>query len=69
MYAQFGIKGHNGLDWPCPEGTELYASHDGRVTQVSTDEKAGMGVVILGTLWYDYDTETKRIIGVSSNQT
>jgi murein DD-endopeptidase MepM/ murein hydrolase activator NlpD len=48
MYKPFGLKGHNGLDWPCPEGTELYASHDGRVTQVSTDEKAGMGVVIEG---------------------
>lgn len=46
MYAPMGLKGHNGLDWGLKEGTPIYASHNGRVTQVSTDEKAGLGVVI-----------------------
>lgn len=29
LYLQFGLKGHNGLDFDVIEGTKIYASHDG----------------------------------------
>ena len=47
IYAQFGLIGHNGLDWPCYTGTEVYASHDG-IVETSIDSASGLGVVIKG---------------------
>ena len=32
MYAQFGMIGHNGIDFACPTGTPIYATHSGIVT-------------------------------------
>lgn len=46
-YAQFGIKGHNGLDWPCVTGTTIYASQDGIVSN-QTDNMSGIGCVVTG---------------------
>ncbi len=45
MYAQFGIIGHNGLDWPCSMRTPIYASHDG-VAETQIDSMSGKGVII-----------------------
>jgi len=45
-YTQFGIKGHNGIDFALEDGTEVFASHDGIVESVSTDKSAGIGVVL-----------------------
>lgn len=42
---KFGLKGHNGLDWPCSLGTPIYASHDGIVSN-QTDSESGKGVVL-----------------------
>lgn len=32
VYAPFGFAGHNGIDFGCPEGTVVYAPHDGTAT-------------------------------------
>jgi murein DD-endopeptidase MepM/ murein hydrolase activator NlpD len=37
-YAQFGMKGHNGLDIAAPTGTPIYTPHDGHITY-ETDSK------------------------------
>lgn len=36
-YAKFGLKGHNGVDIPLPNGTELYSVIDGECTEVAFD--------------------------------
>ena len=50
MYAFLGLKGHNGLDIPYADGTEVYASHDGIVEFAGADSytggPAGLGIVL-----------------------
>ena len=41
-YAKFGIKGHNGLDYGLPTGTQVIAPHGGKVIEV-TNDPAGYG--------------------------
>lgn len=31
FYSSLGLKGHNGLDFACPTGTSIYASHGGEI--------------------------------------
>jgi murein DD-endopeptidase MepM/ murein hydrolase activator NlpD len=46
-YAPFNLKGHNGIDFGIPEGTKIYAPHDGVVTvKDSGDADYGLHVVI-----------------------
>ncbi len=42
IYKQFGMKGHNGIDYGVPIGTQVNASHDGIVTKVKRS-KNGYG--------------------------
>lgn len=36
-YAKFGLKGHNGLDYGLPSGTQVTAPHDGKVIEAASD--------------------------------
>lgn len=36
-YAEWGLKGHNGKDWPCREGEPVYAAHDGVIYRLITE--------------------------------
>ncbi|MCR4329548.1 MAG: M23 family metallopeptidase [Candidatus Roizmanbacteria bacterium] len=36
-YAQFGLKGHNGLDYELPNNTEVIAPHNGKVIEAAFD--------------------------------
>ena len=49
-----GLLGHNGIDFHAPDSTEVYASHDGRVTYAGYDGAGGLGVVIRTTEKFDY---------------
>src|SRR3990167_7526417 len=49
LYKYWGMMGHNGLDIPCNDSEPILASHDGVVVETSSDESAGLGVV----LWDD----------------
>ena len=53
-YKDIGLKGHNGIDFYAPDSTEVYATHDGRVTFAGYDDSAGLGVVIRTTEKFDY---------------
>lgn len=44
-YAKFGLKGHNGLDYGTPTGTNILAPHSGRVLEASSDP-TGYGLYI-----------------------
>lgn len=41
-YVQFGLKGHNGVDYGLPTGTPVYAPHSGKVIEAAFDA-AGYG--------------------------
>lgn len=47
LYAQFGIKGHNGIDIPKNLGTLVYSSQDGIVTRLQISQSQGNGIWIL----------------------
>lgn len=44
-YAQFNLKGHNGLDYGLPTGTDVIAPHSGKVIEVAFDA-GGYGLYI-----------------------
>lgn len=44
MYAQFGMKGHNGIDWACPNGTQLVCCFDEAEVVRAEDDKTGYGL-------------------------
>lgn len=46
FYEKIGLKGHNGIDLRAPDGTPVYASHDGRVTYAGYDGSGGLTIVI-----------------------
>lgn len=52
-YNKLGLKGHNGIDFSCPEGTPVYASHDGTVWFAGIDTTMSVTVAI-DTLEGDY---------------
>lgn len=37
IYSKFGLKGHNGVDYGTPVGTEIIAPHDGTVKESAYD--------------------------------
>lgn len=53
IYKQFGLMGHNGLDFAYEDGTGVYASHDGTVN-FQEDSMKGLGAVVA-------DSEKKTI--------
>lgn len=46
LYAQYGLLGHNGIDYAVKDGTPVYATHDGVVVFAGHDNSAGLGIVI-----------------------
>lgn len=66
-YAKFGLKGHNGIDYKCPTGTGILASHDGTVREVANDP-TGYGLYVKiennieGSL-YAHLKEQKVVVG------
>lgn len=45
LYSQFGLQGHNGIDFSVPEGTQVYAPHDGIAT-VKDEGTNGYGLSV-----------------------
>jgi murein DD-endopeptidase MepM/ murein hydrolase activator NlpD len=49
FYTSVGMKGHNGVDLRATDGTEVYATHPGRVTYAGYDGSGGLTIVIRTT--------------------
>ena len=47
LYARFGLKGHNGVDWGVGRGTAVRAAAAGRVLQAETHQTDGYGHHVL----------------------
>lgn len=50
-YARFGMKGHNGIDFTCPQNTIVLAGHQGQVKKVAFDQN-GYGWFV--EIWDNY---------------
>lgn len=55
IYAQLGMKGHNGLDLRATDGTDVFASHSGTVTYAGLDGSNGYLVVIKTDEQFEYE--------------
>lgn len=55
VYGQFGLAGHNGIDFGCEVGTLVYAPHDGKAT-VKDDGGTGYGLHVV------IDAPTRRSV-------
>src|SRR3990167_9498676 len=80
VYAQYGLKGHNGIDYSMPTGTEVVAPHAGYVKEAVFDNGYGNYVKIEnereGSVLANLDTIAVRtgfqvnegdVIGASNN--
>jgi len=54
VYQYFGMKGHNGLDFPAKDWTPVYASLEGIVTELETEPSRGLGIGIISEQKYDW---------------
>lgn len=55
-YAQFGLKGHNGIDLRAFHGQPVYAAHDG-TAYFESDANQGEGVVVISNQTCNYDVD------------
>lgn len=55
FYKQYGLIGHNGWDLSVPNGTDVYATHDGEITYAGLDGANGVIVVMKTLQEYDYN--------------
>jgi ribosomal protein S25 len=61
-FAEWGIVGHNGIDYSLPEGTEVVAAADGKVIQSGENGDSGIAVTLehsWGKSLYAHLKETK----------
>lgn len=49
FYSQFGLLGHNGIDYSASIGTKLYSAHSGIVVKAGTDSDGGKTIEIVST--------------------
>lgn len=54
IYAKLHMKGHNGIDFFAPDGTPVFATHDGTVTYAGLDGSNGNLIVIKTDVMFDY---------------
>jgi murein DD-endopeptidase MepM/ murein hydrolase activator NlpD len=58
IYAQYGLVGHNGVDFGCKAGTELFAWLEGRVSVENTYKKwYGLSITIIKDRWESWKSE------------
>lgn len=82
FYQMLGIQAHNGIDLPCSSGMEVFAPHDGTISEISNDTASGLGVVLfdpvqrIKTILWHFLTNYKKVgdkvkcgdlIGLSDN--
>lgn len=59
LYKKMGMNGHNGIDFHAKLWQPIYASCDGFVEEVQTNEKVGLGVgVVTDNKYYCAETES-----------
>jgi hypothetical protein len=50
-HPEWKIRAHNGIDYGCPEGTPVYAAHDGQVGRIGFEDGGYGNFVRVNTRW------------------
>ena len=53
IYKNFGMLGHNGLDYACWDWETVFCACEGVVTEVSTDRTSGLGITVVSKDKYE----------------
>ncbi len=61
LYAAQGLKGHDGIDFPMPNGTVLVAPCNGKVIRISKDITRGEGVIMESSDIFEYNSAPCRL--------
>ncbi len=62
IYKRFGLKGHNGVDWALPTGTEIIAPHSGKILEAAYDKNGyGRYIKIENDKWGSILAHLKKI--------
>lgn len=57
FYIQAGLKGHQGVDWGCPTGTPIIASHDGTIVYIQNSISQGVGLYLFSDDKFNYNEQ------------
>lgn len=66
VYKYFGMKGHNGLDFPAVDWQPVYATLEGIVDELQTEPSRGLGVGIVSEQEYDWEDAFSNAKGTNN---
>lgn len=67
-YSRYGLIGHAGIDWGCPENTPVYASDAGKITKAEYERDGYGNHIVVSTDWGRYIVAHLNKMTIAINQ-